>query len=105
MVAERRAGRGSDRDRPVSGPGFRESHDARSGGRRRRHKDRLLERTAAPDRLCSGSANASGGMTWVLRANRPAGLAGDLRRAIAEIDSRQRVGTIRTMEEIVASTA
>jgi putative ABC transport system permease protein len=48
--------------------------------------------------------NASGAMTWVLRANRASGLAAELRRAIAEIDTRQRVGTIRTMEEIVAST-
>jgi hypothetical protein len=48
---------------------------------------------------------ASGGMTWVLRADRPAGLAAESLRAIAEIDPRQRVGRIRPMEEIVASTA
>ena len=48
--------------------------------------------------------DASGGMTWVLRGNRSAGLAAELRRAIAEIDPRQRVGRIRSMEEIVEST-
>jgi putative ABC transport system permease protein len=46
-----------------------------------------------------------GSMSWVLRADRSAGLAAALRQAIAEVDARQRVGRIRSMEEIVASTA
>jgi putative ABC transport system permease protein len=49
--------------------------------------------------------NASGGMTWILRADRSAGLAAAVPRAIAEIDSHQRVGRIRAMDEIVAATA
>jgi putative ABC transport system permease protein len=48
--------------------------------------------------------DANGAMTWVLRANRSAGLAAELRQAIAEIDPRQRVGRVRSMDEIVDST-
>jgi len=46
----------------------------------------------------------AGSMTWILRGNVSAGLASELRRAIAEIDPRQRIGAIRTMDEIVAAT-
>jgi putative ABC transport system permease protein len=41
---------------------------------------------------------------WVLRGSGSNDLAGNVRRAIAEIDSRQRVGDIQSMEAIVTST-
>jgi len=47
---------------------------------------------------------ARGGINWVLRGHLPAGFAAELRRAVAEIDSRQRIGRIRTMEEVVSAT-
>ena len=48
--------------------------------------------------------SAKGSMTWVLRGHLPAGFAAELRRAVDQIDSRQRIGNIRTMEEIVGAT-
>lgn len=48
--------------------------------------------------------DATGGMTWILRGHFPAGFAAELRRAVDEIDSRQRVGSIRTMDQIVGAT-
>ena len=48
--------------------------------------------------------DARGSMTWVLRGRLPAGFAAQLRRAVDEIDSRQRIGTIRSMEQIVDAT-
>lgn len=44
------------------------------------------------------------GMNWVVRADLSAGFAGLLRQTIADIDPRQRVERLRTMDEIVAST-
>lgn len=41
---------------------------------------------------------------WVLRANFSTGLANDLRQTIAAIDPRQRMGAVRPMEDVVAST-
>jgi putative ABC transport system permease protein len=41
---------------------------------------------------------------WVLRAVSSAGLSAAIRRAVAELDPLQRVVSIRSMEEIVAST-
>ncbi|MBZ5619553.1 MAG: ABC transporter permease, partial [Acidobacteriia bacterium] len=46
----------------------------------------------------------TGGMSWVVRANLSPAFTELLRQAIAEIDPRQRVESVRTMEEIVAST-
>jgi putative ABC transport system permease protein len=43
-------------------------------------------------------------MTWVVRGNLSTGLAEQLRQAVTEIDSRQRVERIRTMDEILAAT-
>jgi putative ABC transport system permease protein len=54
--------------------------------------------------ISNGMAQGMGGMAWVVRGSLSAGLAAELRQAIAEIDPRQRVGRIRPMEEIVAST-
>jgi len=48
--------------------------------------------------------DARGGITWVLRGRLPAAFAAQLRRAVDEIDSRQRIGAIRTMEQIVNAT-
>jgi putative ABC transport system permease protein len=45
----------------------------------------------------------SGSVTWVLRADLSPGLAGEIRHAISELDSRQRVLNIRSMEDVVAS--
>jgi predicted permease len=50
------------------------------------------------------SADPPSALSWVLRAPLSTGLLAQIRRTIAEIDSRQRVTNIRTMEEIVAST-
>ena len=49
-------------------------------------------------------SDARGSMTWVLRGRLPAGFAAQLRRSVDEIDSRQRIGTIQTMEQIVDAT-
>ena len=43
-------------------------------------------------------------LNWVARATLSPGLAEDLRRAVADIDSRQRIGRFRLMQEIVEST-
>jgi putative ABC transport system permease protein len=45
-----------------------------------------------------------GSVTWVVRADLSAGIAAQLRQAIADLDPRQRVLRFRTMEEIVVST-
>ena len=45
-----------------------------------------------------------GSMSWVVRASLSPGLAAEVRRAVAEVDQRQRVTLMQTMEEIVAST-
>jgi putative ABC transport system permease protein len=69
-------------------------------------KSRYLKDPPRPTVYVPASQNpdAAGGVTWILRADAGVGLAGPVRRAIAEIDSRQRIGTIRTMDEIVAAT-
>lgn len=66
----------------------------------------FLKEPAVPTVYIAASqmSDPAGGMTWILRANAPAGFAAELRRAISEIDSRQRIGTIRTMQAIVDST-
>jgi putative ABC transport system permease protein len=46
----------------------------------------------------------SNGMNWVVRGNFPAGFAERLRQVVAEIDPRQRVERMRTMESIVESS-
>ena len=46
----------------------------------------------------------SNGMSWVVRAGLLSGLAQQLRRAVADIDSTQRVTRMQPMTEIVAST-
>ncbi|HJZ94965.1 MAG TPA: ABC transporter permease [Candidatus Solibacter sp.] len=43
-------------------------------------------------------------IAWVLRAQLTPGLAAEIRRAIASIDPAQRIGNMRTMEEIVDAT-
>ncbi len=50
------------------------------------------------------SDSPRGGVTWVLRGHLPAGFPVQLRQAVDEIDSRQRIGTIRTLAEIVSAT-
>jgi putative ABC transport system permease protein len=45
----------------------------------------------------------SSNLAWIVRARVSAGLAEDLRRAVAEIDPSQRVRRLRAMDEIVAS--
>jgi putative ABC transport system permease protein len=50
------------------------------------------------------AAWASGGTSWVVRADSTAGLGERLRQAIAEIDPRQRVRRMREMQEIVSAT-
>jgi putative ABC transport system permease protein len=45
-----------------------------------------------------------GDMNWVLRGSFGPGFAEQLRQAVAEIDPRQRVDRIKTMDEIVASS-
>jgi predicted permease len=45
-----------------------------------------------------------GTLAWLVRAEGSAGIAGEIRRAIAEVDSGQRVRRLRTMDAIVAST-
>jgi putative ABC transport system permease protein len=47
----------------------------------------------------------AGGMSWVVRANRSAASAVVLRQAIAEVDPRQRVESVKTMDEILATSA
>jgi putative ABC transport system permease protein len=43
-------------------------------------------------------------MAWIVSTEGSTGIAGELRRAVAEIDPSQRVLRLRTMDEIVAST-
>lgn len=45
----------------------------------------------------------SSNLAWIVRAGGSAGLAEDLRRAVAEIDAGQRVRRLRAMDDIVAS--
>jgi putative ABC transport system permease protein len=45
-----------------------------------------------------------GGMAWILRADRPSTLPELVRRAVMEVEPRQRVLRIQTMEEIVSAT-
>src|SRR5262249_44925771 len=45
-----------------------------------------------------------GGMNWVLRGDFSPGFASELRQAIQEIDPRERVERIRTMEAAIASS-
>jgi putative ABC transport system permease protein len=47
---------------------------------------------------------STGNINWVLKANASPALAADIRRAIAEIDPTQRIGNIRTVDEVVAKT-
>jgi putative ABC transport system permease protein len=47
--------------------------------------------------------DAMSGASWVLRTGASTGLAADVRRTIAEIDSRQRVSRIRSIEEVIAA--
>jgi putative ABC transport system permease protein len=54
--------------------------------------------------LPEGIARGTGSLAWLVRANLTPGLADELRRAIAEVDSTQRVRRLQPMEEIVAST-
>jgi putative ABC transport system permease protein len=49
-------------------------------------------------------ARSSDGMSWVVRAGFSAGLARQLRSAVADLDSTQRVTRMQPMTEIVAST-
>jgi predicted permease len=51
-----------------------------------------------------GMARFAGSVSWVVRGAVSAGLAEELRRAVTEMDSRQRIGAIRPMEELVAAT-
>ena len=44
------------------------------------------------------------GMAWVLRSARPEALPEQVRRAVMEVEPRQRVQDIRTMEQIVSAT-
>jgi putative ABC transport system permease protein len=44
------------------------------------------------------------GMNWVVRGNFSSGFADRVRQIVAEIDPRQRVQRVRTMDDIVAST-
>jgi putative ABC transport system permease protein len=48
-------------------------------------------------------ARGSNGMSWVVRAGSSAGLAQQIRRAVAEIDSTQRVTRMQAMTGIIAS--
>ena len=45
-----------------------------------------------------------GGMAWIVRADHPAAIAGTVRRAVLEIEPRQRVLRMQTMDEIVNAT-
>jgi putative ABC transport system permease protein len=42
-------------------------------------------------------------LNWVLRADRFTGLSDQIRQAVAQLDTRQRVARLRTMDEIVAA--
>ena len=46
----------------------------------------------------------TGSMTWIVRGHLPAGFAAELRTAVDQVDSRQRIGAIRTMGQIVGAT-
>ncbi|HLW77676.1 MAG TPA: ABC transporter permease [Bryobacteraceae bacterium] len=50
------------------------------------------------------SKDIDGGMSWVVRASLTPDLTGQLKRAVADVDPRQRVTEVRTMEEIVSAT-
>jgi putative ABC transport system permease protein len=68
-------------------------------------KTGFLKETPAPTVYVPAAQDAgSGSVTWVLRADLSPGLAGEIRRAVAELDSRQRVLNIRSMEDVVATT-
>ncbi len=69
-------------------------------------KASFLKEPARPTVYVPAAQNSDGvgSMTWILRANSPAGLAAEVWRAITEIDPRQRVGAIRTMDDVVAAT-
>src|SRR5262249_12432127 len=45
-----------------------------------------------------------GGMSWVVRADSTAGIGERIRRAVAELDSRQRIRRMQEMQEIVSAT-
>ena len=44
------------------------------------------------------------GMAWVIRADRPAAIAEQVRRTVLEVEPRQRIQRMQTMDEIMAST-
>ncbi len=46
----------------------------------------------------------TGSAAWILRGHLPNRFAAELRRVVDQVDSRQRIGAIRTMEEIVSKT-
>jgi len=46
----------------------------------------------------------AGSLAWIVNTNAAYGIADDLLRAVTEIDPRQRVLALRTMEQIIAST-
>lgn len=48
--------------------------------------------------------SVDGGMSWAVRANLTPDLTAQLKRAVADVDPRQRVTQVRTMEDIVAAT-
>jgi putative ABC transport system permease protein len=69
-------------------------------------KTDLLRAPASPTVYVPARQNtySTNSIAWVLRAQLTPGLTAEIRRAIAGIDPAQRIGNMRTMEEIVDAT-
>jgi putative ABC transport system permease protein len=69
-------------------------------------KTAFLKEPPSPTVFVPASQNtyATNSIVWVLRADGSPGLAGAIRRTIAEIDPAQRIGNIRAVDDVVAAT-
>lgn len=58
------------------------------------------------DQLPDGLAKGTGSLSWVVHSSGVSGLSGQIRQAVASVDSQQRIRRFRSMDEIVyASTS
>jgi putative ABC transport system permease protein len=70
------------------------------------NKGAFLKEPPTPTVFVPAAQNtySTGKIEWVLKASLSPGLAGEIRRAIAETDPAQRIGNIRSMDDVVAKT-
>jgi len=67
-------------------------------------KGGFLKEPPKPTVYVPAAQSPSNSVSWVIHGDLSSGLAAELRRTIAEVDPRQRVLNVRTMEEVVAKT-